>query len=194
MSPEVTAALIGAIVGGGISAAAGWVLQYNGERRREARLRELFRIVLTDDLSAAPELLTRLRDDLHKTGLVWRISVNEIVASRDLYWKYKEHLVLFDPTLRKDLATYYLKTQQSLVMLEAAQQFKDNLADRTRELARNIILQTGKDANEAEATAKEMLHDQVLQAQYSDKAIHQEMDKLVEQIAEARRLKKHIAE
>jgi hypothetical protein len=194
MSPEVVSALIGAVVGGGISAGAGWLLQIKGEQRRETRLRKLFEIVLMDDLAAAPELFARLRDDLYKTGLVWRVTLNEIIASRDLYWKYKEQLMLFDADLRKALAAYYLKTQQSLTLLDSAQKGIDNAYDAVEELARRISLEDGSRPDEAKEEAKEILQHQVGQAEYSKVAVRQEMDKLVGQIDESKRLHKMVSE
>jgi hypothetical protein len=193
VTPEVVAALIGALVGGGISAGAGWLLQIKGEQRREARLRELFKIVLLDDLAAAPDLFARLKDDLYKTGLVWRITLNEIVASRDLYWRYKEQLTLFDTDLRTALASYYLRTQQSLALLENAQKVTDETYDAVEELARSIALEDGSRPDEAKEEAKEILHHQVTQAEVSKGVIRREMDNLIGQIEESKRLKDMVA-
>jgi hypothetical protein len=193
VSSDVIAALIGALVGGAISLLAGWLLQRNADNRRENRMRELFKTILLDDLNNAEELFGRLRDDLDKTGLVWQVTLNEIYASRDLYWKYKEHLVLIDAKLRKEISSYYLRTQQSLVLLDNSQKFKDNMADRTREITQRLVIESHQNPVQAEQIAAEVLRDSGEQLNHAERAIGQEIGKLTAQIPEAKRLTTNVA-
>ncbi|MGK2873795.1 MAG: hypothetical protein ACSLFL_16315 [Alphaproteobacteria bacterium] len=145
MSSEIIAAIIGALIGGALSAGTGWVLDRSREKARISKLRELLIIAICDDLQHSINLYEKIAEDWEKTNTVWFPTLNEIKESRYTYQNNKDWIHVFDNAeLRRGIFRYYLQSADCINTLENQQRRKYELRSKFNDTVRKIRFDDSK--------------------------------------------------
>jgi site-specific DNA-adenine methylase len=150
--------IIAAVTGGIIAGAVGWFVQYRMEKVRLDRVRNLFTVVVTDDLKNSINLYDLLIEDWRKSKTVWFRTINEFSDSRDIYYRNKDWITLIsDQELRRKILQYYRRSGNHLTQLQNAQQRVYDIQRNYRELVRGNHLDRAMAEDEAEREAVKMM-------------------------------------
>lgn len=149
-----TATLIGAIIGGILSAGAGAVIEAFREKRKEDRARRLLTTAICDDLNHSVGLYDKLAEDWQKEKIIFFTTINELRDSRQTYINNKDWINIFDDgDLRRSIFTYYLQSADCMTQLENLQRQKYDLENRYNQSLSQIKL-SNPDLSEEDAKAR----------------------------------------
>lgn len=158
MYPEITAAIIGAIIGSSISVAAAVYLIKYKQDLQENKQRELFTIAILDDLKNAILLYEKIQEELSKSSLVWFITLQELRKSRQIAEKHNDLVILFKSSeLRQKIKKYYLKSDHIISTLENYQNRKHILENQFKQLVKELKMQGALSEEAANKKAHELM-------------------------------------
>lgn len=141
MSSEIIAAIIGALIGGSLSAGTGLFLQRAREYARLSRTKELLTMAICDDLEHSISLYEKIDEEWKKTKIVWFSTLNELKGSRHTYENNKDWVHIIDaPKLRREIFRYYLQSADCISLLENLQKRKDELRTKIWDIVSQIKL------------------------------------------------------
>lgn len=147
MSSEILGAIIGAIIGGFLATCSGIYLNYKQLNTNRKNMRDVFFLIIEDDLNNSIPLYDRIKEIGRNQKYVNFESLNEIRYSRKIYEKYIENVALIKPcSLRKKIFDYYLKSGALIDKLENFQRIIYTHQEAIKDTKRFIALNKTKES------------------------------------------------
>lgn len=119
--------ILAAIVGGFLAGATGWFVSWRNDCRALKQKAGLFTRAIKDDLNKSKLLYKKIIEVLEKHNTVWLDTLGEIEASRDIYNKNKEWILVYSETLRNSISDYYYKSAIGIYYLRYLQNRKTEI-------------------------------------------------------------------
>lgn len=177
---EVTAILLGSVIGGLLAAGAGVMLDSFRENRQQKRGRNLLVTAICDDLDHSLKVYDSIQTTWLEFKFVQFSLLNELKESRQPYHNNKDWVVIFeDPELRRDVFRYYLQSSQSINSLEYNQNRKYAIDERYNETRSKIELEHPQLSNEEiKKKTLESMPKEVSEYTQIDRLISEQLSKL----------------
>lgn len=178
-----------AVLGGGLAATAGILVEVWKEWRRKVALRDAITLLIKDDLKNVQPIYERIVEDWHRAHIVSFSTTAEFGASRAAYLKNSDWIVFLDDAeLRRDLVRYYQKSYEVIAMLETNQRRKYEIERELNQLARTMAIQYGRDYEGAKASAAALMVPEAQELKHTETALPETINRVRDMKAEAEKL------
>ena len=122
--------IISTFVGGALAAGTGYLFERRKDFVRIDQTRRMLSAGIRDDLKHTIGLYEKVSEEFEKTQTIWFATLQEIRESRFLYNNNRDWVHVFnDHELRRRIFLYYLKSMNTINMLEFNQKRKSEIVN-----------------------------------------------------------------